>query len=138
MALISFWCGKVRYPAFLTVDPHEWPRYHQAHCGWVSLLVVPGMLAQLGANAFLLTVSLHPLVLLATVLTAISLGQTLLVSGPIHGKISQHQDRALIEKLVRVNWIRTVAWFFLVVVSLVGMFFVDLNNVLETIFRNMT
>jgi hypothetical protein len=139
MALVSLWCGRVRYPAFLNVDSTHWPHYHRAHCGWISLLVVPGMAAQgLATLALLSTIPAHPLTIVAALLTALSLGQTLLVSGPIHGKISLEQDHDLIQKLIRSNPIRTWAWAILVPVSLLGAILLPNNNVFETISKYMT
>ena len=47
---------------------------------------------------------------IGAVTLALALGTTVLVSAPIHGRLGAGRDLRLLARLVRTNWIRTVAW----------------------------
>lgn len=112
MALAGWWCQRVRYPAFRSWSAESFLRNHQRHTLQISPIVIPGMLLQMAGTAWL---ALLPEVsfgikLLHIALCLGSVGPTLLVSGPIHGRLSDGKDAELIEKLIRTNKPRTLVW----------------------------
>lgn len=114
MALAGWWCQKVRYPAFRSWSAESFLRNHQRHTLQISPIVIPGMLLQMAGTTWL---ALLPEVSLGFKVLHIALclgsvGPTLLVSGPIHGRLSAGKDAELIEKLIRTNMPRTVVWSF--------------------------
>lgn len=114
LALVGWWVQIVQYPAFRTWEPDEFQKRHARYTFGVSWVVVPAMFAQLGSVAW---VALHPGTspiwkALNVALLLSSVGPTLLVSGPIHGRLSKGKDSALVERLIRANLPRTLAWSF--------------------------
>jgi len=110
MTAAAWWCHLNRYPAFRTWG-EEFERRHRRHTLEISLLVIPGMFAQIGGTAWVVY-SGRPLWLQIAhiALCLASIGPTLLVSGPIHGKLANGHDAELVEKLIRTNLPRTLAW----------------------------
>ena len=41
---------------------------------------------------------------------AIAIGTTAFISAPTHGRLERGPDAALLDHLIRTNWIRTLAW----------------------------
>jgi hypothetical protein len=78
------------------------------------------MFAQIGGTAWVVY-SGRPLWLQIAhiALCLASIGPTLLVSGPIHGRLSNGHDPELVEKLIRTNLPRTWAWTAQFVLALV-------------------
>lgn len=122
MAAASWWCHLHRYPAFRTWG-EEFDRRHRLHTLEISLVVIPGMFAQLAGTAWVVA-SGRPLWLQVAhiALCLASIGPTLLVSGPIHGRLSHGHDPDLVEKLIRTNLPRTLAWTaqFFLALALIG------------------
>ncbi|MCC7434141.1 MAG: hypothetical protein IT363_05600 [Methanoregulaceae archaeon] len=114
MAGAGWWCQKVRYPAFRSWSAESFLRNHQRHTLQISPIVIPGMLLQMAGTTWLATLPdvLLGLKVLHIALCLASIGPTLLVSGPIHGRLSAGKDAELIEKLIRSNRPRTVVWSF--------------------------
>ena len=66
---------------------------------------------QIGGTVALLSLSYPPSVRgINLALCCLSLGPTFLISGPIHGRLAKERDHHLIEKLIKTNLPRTVAW----------------------------
>jgi hypothetical protein len=118
MAGAGWWCQRVRYPAFRSWSVDSFLQHHQRHTLQISPIVIPGMLLQLAGTTWLATLPdvSFELKVLHIALCLASIGPTLLVSGPIHGRLSAGKDGELIEKLIRTNLPRTVVWSFQAVV----------------------
>jgi len=104
----------VHYPLLGRVAPHDIPRYEQAHTRLATLVVGPPMLAELASGVILLWVrpaavsSLQAWTGIA--LLAVTCCSTQFVQIPCHARLSQAFDPAVHRRLVRTNWVRTVAW----------------------------
>lgn len=102
----------VHYPAFAYAEAGSFARLHQLHTTGISLLVVPLMLAELGAAVGLCVlpdnVQLWQWVLLGLVLLLWL--STFLLQVPLHSQLGQRLDPQIVHKLVQTNWIRTVLW----------------------------
>ena len=98
------------YPAFRRVSPHDWAIHHREHSARISLIVVPLMLAELGAA--LLMVLMNPSVPTYAALGCVALAwlSTFAIQVPLHHRLSRAHNRAVIDRLVLTNWIRTLAW----------------------------
>ena len=100
----------VHYPLFALVGEDGWQRYeadHQRRITWVAL---PLMSANVGVAVLLL---IHEGSALATVNAVIAVGlfaATGLVYAPLHGQLAAAFSPVHIKRLVRLNWLRTVAW----------------------------
>lgn len=107
----------VHYPLFAGVGLDNYPAWQRAHMLRITAVVGPLMAAE--AAASLLTVlailrggraDLLPLAAAALALLAAVWLATALVQAPIHGRLAAGFDPALHRRLVRTNWVRTVAW----------------------------
>lgn len=118
-AVATFLCGLiwtvqvVHYPLFARVGDVQFARYEREHQERIGRIVVPAMLLELTAAAWL--VAFAPTGLRA----AAWLGAALLVSVwlvtafasvPGHHRLAQGFEPAVHRRLVRTNWIRTAAW----------------------------
>ena len=112
LALVGVWVQFVRYPSFLVWSDGEFRARHTKHCFWISLPVVPALIAQLGGTGYLLLFG-SPGAWVAAVhvaLVLVSVGSTVTISGPIHHRLSKGKDNELTKQLIRTNVPRTLAW----------------------------
>ena len=101
----------VQYPLLARVGRGEFAAFHAEHCRRITWVVGPLMLVELGSAVWLLWLGLREgwfwtgLALLAVVW-----GSTALVQVPLHERLREGFDATVVERLVRTNWVRTVAW----------------------------
>lgn len=102
----------VHYPLFARVPAAAWPTYEAEHQQRITVLVLPLMVANVGLAVALLADPGGPAALETAnaALAAGIFGATGLVYAPLHGRLSERHDPALLDRLVRLNWLRTVAW----------------------------
>ncbi len=88
--------------------------YHSAHCERIAWIVAPLMGLEALTSVVLLAV--RPPTVSATwawvgvALVGLIWLATALFSVPEHSRLQRSFDAAAIERLVRTNWIRTLAW----------------------------
>jgi hypothetical protein len=104
----------VQYPLMARVGPDEFVGFHAMHTRRTGWVVGPLMLVEVACAlgiALLLPVGVHPPAAWAGVgLLAVIWLSTALVQVPQHRRLSAGFDPALVARLVRGNWLRTVAW----------------------------
>lgn len=101
----------VHYPLFAKVGVEAFPEFHRCHTRWITWLVGPLMLAEVAGAGWLVWVGLRdaafllglPLLILVWVSTA-------LVQVPLHDRLAGGLDEEVVRRLVRSNWLRTLAW----------------------------
>ncbi len=110
---------RIIYPSFQHIDQAQLKAWHQDYTGRIATVVVPLMLAQVvvvGTRCVLVGTLLTWLVAL---LTAVCWACTFFLSVPIHAQLTEGaHDRELLQRLVRTNWPRTLAWSFIVACTL--------------------
>ena len=104
----------VHYPLFDDVSRANYGRYQRRHQNRISLIVGPAMLTE-AASAILLIwfqpVGVGPIWIFAGIgLVAIIWLSTVAIQVPCHEKLSSGFDEQAYLRLVRSNWIRTLAW----------------------------
>jgi hypothetical protein len=104
----------VHYPLMAVVGPAEGQAYERAHTRRTGFVVGPLMLLEAGA-AIAIVVARPGFVPAASgwvglALLAIIWLSTAAVQVPCHRQLERSFDRAVIRRLVRTNWLRTVAW----------------------------
>ena len=102
----------VVYPSFrLLGGGASWPALHAAHSRAMVLAVGPPWAVQGGTLAALLVRDgPSPLLLLTGALALTTVVVTVAVSVPLHSRLGEGWDDALVRRLVSTNWLRTAAW----------------------------
>ena len=105
------WLVQVRiYPHFRSVSEPEFTMFHARHCRRITFLVWP-MLAELifcGVILFQVGPEAPWLIQLAGILVIIL--STAIWSVPEHNLLGTGKNSLSIERLIRTNWVRTLAW----------------------------
>lgn len=101
----------VVYPAFADIATDRFVAWHRRYTRAITYVVGPLMLAQAVLLVWLICIRPRPMFLLAAVLVVIAWAATARVAVPLHDalQIGGH-DAHRIARLVRTNWVRTVAW----------------------------
>ncbi|HHO49117.1 MAG TPA: hypothetical protein ENN06_11815 [Desulfobacteraceae bacterium] len=99
------------YPSLTHVAEAAFGTWHRRYMLLISIIVGPLMAAQLAlAAAVFLTARDIPALLILGGVCIVWLS-SLLLSVPCHRSLRRRgKDRAVINRLVRTNWIRTVLW----------------------------
>ncbi len=101
----------VQYPLFAQVPHSKFAQYHDAHVRRIGFVVAPLMLIEVASGAALLWyVSPTPGLIAAFVLLGVVWASTFFIQVPVHRKLSSSWSPQHVLRLVRGNWIRTVAW----------------------------
>ncbi len=100
----------VHYPLFAAIAPEGFAAYERANVRRTSLVVVPLMLVEALAAATLALVDPEPLTVAGVVLLGVVWASTLFLQAPQHGRLERGFDATAHARLVRSNWIRTLAW----------------------------
>jgi hypothetical protein len=109
------WCVQVaHYPLMSGWPHHDFGRWEAMHRGRIGAVVVPAMLVEGFAAAWLL--ARRPAGIpawmpwAAAVVLAAIWASTFLVQVPLHERLSAGWDEGAHARLVATNWIRTVLW----------------------------
>ncbi len=114
----------LNYPLLLLVDPRDVPSYEQAHNRRFIWLVGPGVIVTLASTAILLAwrPAGVPLIVpvAALALLAVIIASTIRQGAPSHTLLAVRFDAEVHARLVRTNWIRTIAWSALGLLGLIA------------------
>lgn len=104
----------VHYPLFVAIGREEFASYESRHTRLITWIVAPAMSIE-GVSAVALLwyrPASIPLSLLATALGLLFIIwiSTAILQVPCHESLSKGFDQAAYRRLVRTNWIRTLAW----------------------------
>lgn len=106
----------VHYPLFRRVGEPGFLAYEAEHANRTGFVVAPLMTAELLSALLLLLPRFRLLIVpqaaawLGAALVILIWGSTALVQIPLHNRLHQHYDPVSIDRLVRSNWLRTIAW----------------------------
>lgn len=101
----------IHYPSFFYVKEDYWEEFHRLHSQRISYLVawlMPLELLMTIHYSYTQSYSLMSLTLLILVIGIFA--STFFIQVPLHQKLSAGKDSHLIYRLVRTNWMRTIAW----------------------------
>ena len=110
-----FMCGLcwfvqiVHYPLFLAIRTEDFPVYEQKNFV-TAYVTVPTMVVELLTGLYLLYQHQELLYYLNVALLVIIGLSTAIFQVPMHLKLMKEADVPLIHKLIKTNWIRTIAW----------------------------
>lgn len=110
-----FMCGLcwfvqlVHYPLFKAIATTDFPAYQKKNyaTGWIT---VPVMTIELFSGIWFLYTDYSPLFLVNTVLLVLIWGSTFVFQVPTHLQLVKTPTHALMNRLIRTNWIRTFCW----------------------------
>ncbi len=100
----------VLYPLFALVGASEWQPYGAEHRRRITWVAAPLMLSSVGVAIIL---ALQEPSRLSALNAALAVGVfvlTGLVFAPLHGRLERQAGQRAISRLVRANWLRTIAW----------------------------
>lgn len=112
LAGLAWTIQAVHYPLFARVGREAWPDYHAAHVARITPLVTPLMVLELALAGWVLWAGvLPPAVAWAGLLLAGGTWlSTALLQVPLHERLAQGLDEALVQRLVATSWLRTLLW----------------------------
>ena len=121
MTGVGWFVQVVHYPLFGSVDREQWTGFHAEHSRRTALVVsVPWAIQGFTALALLVVrpdgVS-TALIGAAVLLAGATVVATVVLALPAHGRLATGYDDTTATRLVRTNWVRTVAWTLAAVVA---------------------
>lgn len=104
----------VHYPLFASVGAQQFPEYERRHSARITWIVAPLMLIEAAASGLLCLATERPVPAWMPWTGAALLGviwlSTALVQVPCHSRLARGFDPLAHRRLVRTNWLRTIAW----------------------------
>lgn len=106
----------VLYPAFAYIDATRFRKFHFLHTQRITFIVGPLMCVELATSLGVFLLQPGVLWGAGLALTLVIWLHTVFVSVPVHNRLAiSESDEARandIDRLVRTNWFRTIAWTF--------------------------
>lgn len=100
----------VHYPGFAAVPDEAFAEYAGKHVHRTGFVVGPPMLVEAGSAIALVYLYPTALAWIAFALLFLVWISTAALSVPAHDRLQKSRDPAVIRRLVRTNWVRTIAW----------------------------
>ena len=103
----------VHYPLKVFISEEDWIIYERMHTRKTLFVTLPFMLIELASLVYITVISENPFsweMIIFQVCTAIVWISTLGIQVPIHGKLEQEYNLVNVHRLIKTNWIRTIAW----------------------------
>lgn len=110
MCAIIWFVQLVHYPLFARVGLHEFKEYEAEHVRRITWIVAPLMLVELASSAMLVVEDRSLTHISGLALVGVIWASTLLLQVPLHSRLSEGFDETVARRLVRSNWVRTLAW----------------------------
>lgn len=110
----------LNYPLLELIGPDRVPAYETAHNRRFAVVVVPPMAAVLATAIVMLVRGPSDIAVASLALLVVIVAVTVGFGAPAHNRLARAFDATVHRRLVRSNWIRTVAWTALAVVDLVA------------------
>jgi hypothetical protein len=121
--LVLIWLVQlVIYPGFAYYIPSNLKKWHSIYTGKVTIVVLPLMLSQLILSCWLVIMQNWDLILtISAILVIFTWLSTFMIFVPLHQKIDQStQDSSeYTRQLVNKNWLRTILWTTIFLLSLI-------------------
>lgn len=114
----------VHYPAFRFIDKSKFEAFENFHTKNITFFVAPVMMIEL-VSSFLVYQYLSAYSFFTNLLSILVLWlTTFFIFVPLHGKLNNGYQLQTINKLINLNWIRTILWSlrssFLIYISING------------------
>tara|TARA_Y100001936_G_scaffold233521_1_gene259532 strand:+ start:184 stop:591 length:408 start_codon:yes stop_codon:yes gene_type:complete len=102
----------VHYPSFHFVELKQYNTFQRFHMSRISYVVIPAMLTEL-FTLILIVISMDQidtLVLASAILLIFIWLMTAVFFSGVHQKLTLGYDQTVVDKLVKLNWGRTLLW----------------------------
>ncbi len=102
----------VHYPSFHFVELKQYTTFQRFHMDRISYVVIPAMLTEL-FTLILIVISMDQidnLVLASAILLIFIWIMTAVFFSGVHQKLTLGYDQTVVDKLVKLNWGRTLLW----------------------------
>ena len=102
----------VHYPSFHFIERNQYTTFQRFHMSRISYVVIPAMVTEL-FTLILIIISIDQvnLIILASTLLLIVIWLiTAVFFSGVHQKLTLGYDQAVVEKLIKLNWGRTLLW----------------------------
>ena len=102
----------VHYPSFHFVELKQYTTFQRFHMARISYVVIPAMLTEL-FTLILVVISMDQidiLVLASAILLIFIWLMTAVFFSGVHQKLTLGYDQTAVDKLVKLNWGRTLLW----------------------------
>ena len=102
----------VHYPSFHFIERNQYTTFQRFHMSRISYVVIPAMVTEL-FTLILIIISMgkvDPIILSSALLLIIIWLMTAVFFSSVHQKLTLGYDQAVVEKLVKLNWGRTLLW----------------------------
>lgn len=112
----TFLCGLiwviqlVHYPTYRFVQENNFKDFQKFHQRWITVVVGPMMLVELGIALALLSYGNNPWFWLNLSSVLLIWAFTFCVSVPRHNQLTEARQTEVIESLIWTNWPRTILW----------------------------
>ena len=101
----------VHYPSFHFIEKELYTAFQKFHMNSISLIVVPVMILELATGVLLLAGnSKNILIIISFSLLILIWAITGIFFSGAHGKLILGYNTLVVDKLVSMNWIRTILW----------------------------
>ena len=107
------------YPTFLVIHEERFPSWHDSYCRLIGFIVSPLMSLQLVDSAIMIYRNLHLMTVLKFLIVILTWFLTFYVFVPLHKQLRLGWNFHLIYKLVQCNWLRTLTWGLVFVISFI-------------------
>ncbi len=103
----------VHYPAFHFIEDKSFTVFESFHQKRISFIVFPFMLMELVSGLVILAYQNYSFISIVNLSSVVLIWLcTILISMPLHKKLSCGKDLNIIKKLIKTNWLRTFVWSF--------------------------
>ena len=102
----------VHYPSFHFIELKQYTTFQRFHMSRISYVVIPAMLTEL-FTLILIIISMDQidtLVLASAILLILIWLITAVFFSGVHQKLTLGYDQTVVDKLVKLNWGRTLLW----------------------------
>ena len=102
----------VHYPSFHFIELKQYTTFQRFHMSRISYVVIPAMLTEL-FTLILIVISMDQidiLVLTSAILLIFIWLMTAVFFSGVHQKLTLGYDQTVVDKLVKLNWGRTLLW----------------------------
>lgn len=103
----------VHYPLKVFISEEDWIVYERMHTRKTLFVTLPFMIVELASLIYMTVIAEAPFsweMIIFQVCTLIVWISTMGIQVPIHGKLEQEYNLVNVHRLIKTNWIRTIAW----------------------------